>query len=281
MSSAVTWTERNPQWVSLALWVFSALMALPLASGLVQTQAAEKPIEGTVETGAGVVAYSLPRSELVGAELVVLLKGPVPSGTGGSVRYRIVGDSAWKTVPMGAQTVETRVRGKLRRVDGVGARLPGLAERASSYEYLVLVTDGVTKPVSVTGKVPVKAQFRSPVPRLLSAVASLLAFCVMLFAIRSALEALRPDGEWEWLVWSEVFALGATALIAVPVLGWIALATPWTAVPLSLGWAENRLLLLLGLWIATAIVTRRPGGGRVMVLVAGALTAVVALLPGA
>lgn len=280
MSSAVTWTERNPQWVSLALWAVSAMLALPLASGLVPLRA-EGAIEGTVETGRGEVAYSLPRSELVGREVVVLLKGPVPSGTGGSVRYRVVGEPTWKTTAMTPQTFEARDGGSVRRIDGVGARLPALDERAAAYEYLVVVTDGVTKPLSITKDVAVRARYRAPIPWPLGTLQTLLAFAVGLLAIRAALEAVLPDGDWEWLAWSEVIAVAVSVLVVAPVIGWRSLASVWSAVPLSWGWTENRVLLLLAAWAIAAVLSHQTHRGRVAVLLAALATVTVALLPGA
>src|SRR5512137_567730 len=115
------------------------------------------PLEGTIETARGTVAYHLLRSEEIGTPLLVTLKEPVPEGVTARVRYRRYrSNDGWTEAPMVAGTFAFARRGSRQELRGVGTMLPSLKERAGKYEYVVLLDDG-TGVKTLTGDRPVQA----------------------------------------------------------------------------------------------------------------------------
>jgi hypothetical protein len=197
---------------------------------------------------------------------------------GGTVRYRRVGDPSWSTARMSAQTFESTSRGRIKRIDGVGARLPALLGKAEAYEYVVTVDDGVSSPVKLRGGAPVIARYRARLSRTVALLALLVGYAAAAFSLRAGLEVLLPDGDWEWLVWSCAFLAAVLAIVVMPVAGWLTEARAWSALPVSWSWADNRTLLLAVVWFGVASLRNRSGGARIGVLGAALLTVFVAAL---
>lgn len=273
------WSERHPAAVSAMLWAIAALLTLATFTYQDKTGPTE-PLTGTVVTGAGPVTFEFLRSETIGTDLSVILVGPVPSGVGGYVRYRrYKSNDAWRTTPLTAQTFTFSRRGSSATIDGVGAKLPSLHERAGKYEYFVFVSDGTSKPFSVTGKKAILARYKAPVPTPVLLVHILVIFLSMCFAIRTVFEAMRRHGEWEWLIWATIASLVVGAFILGPLVQWYAFGVLWSGIPFGWDWTDNKVLLELIAWGVAAWLNRGGSRNRASVFAAGAVTLLVYFIP--
>lgn len=267
------WTEKHRGFVNGLLWFAAAVLAL--AALAFTDPGSSAPLVGTLDTQAGPVAFQFARSGTMGSGLPVILVSPVPSGVSGNVRYRLAGsNSAWKTMPLTAQTFEFPGQGGKRSVVGVGALLPSPVERGATYEYFVEVSDVYATPFSATGTKPISARFGLAMPWWLALIGWLAAFSAMLFAARSVLEALRADGEWEWMLWATVAALLISTFVVQPLLGLYEYRSVWNGI----GWASAKVLLEIAVWLVAAWLNTRERN-RASVFAAGAVTLLVTVVP--
>lgn len=279
MSSFSGLSERRPVLVGAILWAIAAVLTLATFTYQDKTGPTQ-PLTGAVQTGAGPVSFEFLRSETIGTPLSVVLVGPVPSGVTGFVRYRrYMSNDQWRQVPMTAQTFVFSRRGSKTTIEGVGVRLPSLHERAGKYEYLVYVSDGISKPFSVTGKKPIFARYQAPVPNWVLIIHIVVIFASMLFALRTVLEAMLPDGDWEWLIWATIASLVLGAFVLGPLVQWYAFGVWWSGIPFGWDWTDNKVLLELLAWGVAAYLNSAGRRSRASVFVAGGITLLVYFIP--
>jgi len=264
----------------ILLWVVAA--ALTLACFAFQNRTGPTyPLEGTIQTARGDVAFKFLRSEEIGTGLQIMLRDPVPAGVTAKVRYRRYKSSdGWSEKPMTAGTFRFSRRGSAEEVRGMGAELPSLPERAGKYEYIVLVDDGAGTR-SVTGDRPVYARYKAPVPRVVLLVHILVVFLSMMLAIRTGLQAL-VGGEVRGLLWATIGSLVLGAFVLGPIVQKYAFGVWWSGVPLGYDWTDNKVLVELLAWLvaaAAALLSRRSGLVRAAVLAATVVTLAVYFIP--
>jgi hypothetical protein len=239
------------------------------------------PLEGTVATSRGEVAFKFLRSEEIGTGLQIMLRDPVAPGVAAKVRYRRYrSNDGWSETPMTPGTFRFSRRGTAEEVRGVGATLPSLPERAGKYEYLVLVDDG-SGPRSVTGDRPVIARYKAPVPRAVLLVHILVVFLSMTLALRTGLQAIA-GGELRGLLWATIGSLLLGAFVLGPIVQWYAFGVWWSGLPFGTDWTDNKVLVELLGWLGAAVavvVARNARTARAAVLVATAVTLAVYFIP--
>lgn len=265
--------------VSAGLWALAAVLAV--ACFLYQdTTGPTYPLEGTVDTAKGPVSFTFLRSETLGTDLKIMLREPVPAGVTGSVRYRRYrSNDQWKTVPMRPGEFEFSRRGTTSKVKGVGVELPALDKRAGKYEYFVVIDDGSGKPFSVTGDKPVYARYKGDVPMPVLLVHILTIFASMAFALRTVMEALRPKGEYRWMIWATLLSLIAGGFIMGPIVQYYAFGVLWSGVPFGFDWTDNKVLVELVFWVFALVMNTGKRSAKWPVYLAGAVTLLVYFIP--
>lgn len=278
MSSLKEFFVRRRLLAGILFWTVSVIIAFVCLAYQDRT-GPTYPLEGDFQTSRGTVHFKFLRSETIGANLAIVLLDPVPDGVTGYVEYRrYKSDDDWTIAPMKRVTFEFSRRGRTGSVEGVGAELPGLKERAGKYEYFVYVDDGGGEPVSATGDRPVYARYKAAVPVWVLAMHIAVIFASMAIAIRTTLEALF-DGNYKWMMWAAVVSLLLGGFVLGPLVQWYAFGVLWSGVPYGYDWTDNKVLLELAFWLLAAFLNRGERRSRRSVYLALAVTLVVYFIP--
>jgi hypothetical protein len=237
------------------------------------------PLHGTVQTAKGPVQFELLRSENLTTDLKVLLVDPVPDGVTATVKFRrYTSGEPWQELPMSRGSFEFTRRGTVTKVEGLGAELPSLQERAGKYEYFVTVNDGSTTPFSITGEKPILARYKGEVPMPVLAVHILVIFLAMLLAVRTTLEAI-VDGRYKWMLWATIIAFVLGAFVLGPIVQWYAFRVWWSGFPLGGDWTDNKVVFELLAWLIALALNWGKRRNRWIVVGAGLVTLAVYFIP--
>jgi hypothetical protein len=271
-------TTRKPKLTSVLLWILAGV--LTIACFMYQDKTGPTyPLEGTFSTELGDVNFKFLRSETIGTDLKIMLLDPVPEGLSGYVQYRrYKSDDDYSTAPIEPGKFEFSRRSTNEVVDGFGAELPFLKERAGKYEYFVFLNDGSGEPVSVTGDKAIYARYKDEVPGWVLLLHILAIFASMTIAIRTTLEALI-DGNFKWMINASIISLIIGAFILGPLVQWYAFGVWWSGIPFGYDWTDNKVLLELLLWVIAAYMNRGTLRNRVSVYLAGFITLLVYFIP--
>ena len=141
MSKLKEFALRKPKLTSVLLWGLSAIITIGCFMYQDKT-GPTYPLEGEFDTASGTVNFQFLRSETIGTDLKIMLLDPVPEGVSGYVKYRrYKSNDDWAEMPMAAGKFEFTRRGSTETVEGFGAELPSLPERAGKYEFFVYIDD--------------------------------------------------------------------------------------------------------------------------------------------
>ena len=271
-------TTGHPVITSVALWAFAVFVTGACLMWQDKT-GPTYPLHGTVQTAQGPVEFEFLRSESLGTDLKVLLIKPVPEGVTASVEYRrYTSGDAWKGLPLSAGTFEFTRRGTVTKIEGLGAELPALQERAGKYEYFVNIDDGSGKPFSITGEKPILARYKGEVPVSVLAIHILAIFLAMLLAIRTTLEAI-VDGNFKWMLWATIVAFILGAFVLGPIVQWYAFRVWWSGFPLGGDWTDNKVVFELLAWLIALALNWGNRRNRWIVVGAGLVTLAVYFIP--
>ena len=269
---------NRPKWRSVVFWLLAAIITIACFTYQDKT-GPTYPLEGVFDTAHGEVTYKILRSETIGTDLKVMLLNPVPEGVEGHVQYRrFKSDDDWSKVDMTPGSFTFSRRGNEEFVEGVGAELPYLNERAGKYEFFVFIGDGIDEPVSVTGETPIYARYKDEVPMLVLFVHILLVFTSMTIAIRTVFEALI-DGKFKPYIWATIISLLLGAFVLGPLVQWYAFGVWWSGIPFGYDWTDNKVLLEMAFWLLAAILNWGDKVNRKSVYLDGLVTLVVYFIP--
>jgi hypothetical protein len=264
--------------VKVLLWVLAALLTVACFAFQDRTGPTQ-PLIGDVPTAAGTVYFKFLRSETIGKALLIMLVDPVPKGVSAHVRYRrYKSNDEWSTMSMTPGTFEFSRRGVSESVEGMGAGLPSLGERAGKYEYFVYIDDGTEEPISVTGGRPVYARYKADVPMTVLFMHIIVVFLSMMLAIRTVLEALI-NGNYKWMLWATLLSLLLGAFLLGPMVQWYAFGVWWSGVPFGYDWTDNKVLVELVFWLLALFLNLGERRRRRPVYLAGVVTLLVFFIP--
>ena len=270
--------ERKPRLTSMLLWVLAGVFTIVCFMYQDKT-GPTYPLTGEIETNSGVVQYMFLRSETIGTDLKVMFLDPIPAGIEGHVQYRrYKSDDDWSTMPMEVGRFEFSRRGDSDVVNGVGAELPYLPERAGKYEYFVYIDDGSESPISITGENPIYARYKAAVPTSVLLFHIFAIFISMTVAVRTTLEAIF-DGNYKWMIKASIITLLVGAFILGPLVQWYAFGVWWSGIPFGYDWTDNKVLLELLFWLIAAYMNRGTHRNRNSVYLAGFVTMLVYFIP--
>lgn len=271
-------TDRRPLIRSLSLWLLSIIVSV-LCFTYQDRTGPTYPLEGTFPTQRGRVHFKFLRSETIGNDLKVLLVDPLPEGLTGHVKYRrFKSNDDWATLQFKSGVFAFSRRGRSETVQGIGAELPTLKERAGKYEYFVYVDDGRGDEVSITGEKPIHARYKADVPAWVLILHIVVIFASMTLAARSMLEALA-DGRFKWMLQATVASLLLGAFVLGPLVQWYAFGVWWSGIPFGYDWTDNKVLAELIFWLFALLVNRGDRRNRWSVYTAGILTLIVYFIP--
>ncbi len=278
MSKLKSFAAQKPKLTSVLLWILAGIITIGCFMYQDKT-GPTYPLEGRLDTNVGIVQYKILRSETIGTNLKIMFLDPVPEGIEGHVQYkRYKSNDEWSTMPLEAGTFEFSRRGETETVEGFGAELPYLPERAGKYEFFVFVDDGSGDPISVTGDKAIYARYKDSVPMVTLLLHILAIFASMTMAIRTTLEAII-DGNYKWMINATIITLIIGAFILGPLVQWYAFGVWWSGIPFGYDWTDNKVLLELGFWVWAAYLNRGTLRDRKSVFLAGFVTLLVYFIP--
>ena len=179
---------------------------------------------------------------------------------------------------MEAGSFEFRRRWEVQTVQGTGAKLPSLLERAGKYEFFVYITKENAEPISVTGDKPIYARYKAKVPAWALLVHILTIFISMAIGIRTVLEAL-VNGNYKWMIWASIISLLLGGFVFGPVVQWYAFGVLWSGIPFGHDWTDNKVVFELVFWFIAAYMNRGSRRNRWSVYIAGIATLLVYFIP--
>ena len=278
MSKLKEFALRKPKLTSVFLWVLSAIITI--ACFMYQDKTGPTyPLEGTLDTAAGEVNFKFLRSETIDTDLKIMLLDPVPEGVSGYVQYRrYKSHDDWAEMPMAAGKFEFTRRGSTEPVEGFGAELPSLPERAGKYEFFVHIDDGIGEAVSVTGDKPIFARYKAEVPMTVLFFHILTIFLSMTIAIRTTFAALIEE-KFKGLITATIISLIVGAFILGPLVQWYAFGVWWSGIPFGYDWTDNKVVVEMVFWLWAAYANRGELENRKSVLLAGFVTLLVYFIP--
>jgi len=278
MQSLSSFRKHKPKLTSVILWLLAGVITLICFSYQDKT-GPTYPLEGDFQTAQGTVHYKFLRSETIGTDLKIMLLDPVPAGVSGYVEYRRYNsDDEWKTLSMEDGSFEFSRRGRTESVEGIGAELPSLPERAGKYEYLVYIHAGEGDSVSITDTKPVYARYKAEVPAVVLILHILTIFASMIIAIRTTFEALL-DGNFKKLLRATIISLLIGGFVLGPLVQWYAFGVWWSGVPFGYDWTDNKVLVELIFWVLALYLNRGDRRHRASVYLAGIVTLLVYFIP--
>ena len=278
MKFLISFAERKPKLTSVLLWLLAGVITLICFTYQDKT-GPTYPLEGDIETAQGTVHFKFLRSETIDTDLKIMLLDPVPSGVTGYVDYRrFKSNDEWESIPMEAGSFEFSRRGRAESVQGIGAELPSLQERAGKYEYLVYIDDGENGAISMTNDKPIYARYKAEVPTAVLLLHIFTIFASMTIAIRTTFEALI-DGKYKSLLWATLISLLIGGFILGPLVQWYAFGVLWSGIPFGIDWTDNKVVVELVFWILALYLNRGEQRDRRSVFLAGFLTLLIYFIP--
>ena len=278
MKSIHSFVQKKPKLSSALMWLLAAVITLACFTYQDKT-GPTYPLEGKFESAHGVVEFKVLRSETIGTDLKIMFLDPVPEGVSGYVKYRrYKSDDSWSTIEMEKGAFSFSRRGREEFVEGMGAELPSLAERAGKYEFFVFVDDGEGEPVSLTSDKAIYARYKDSVPMLVLLVHITLIFVSMSLAIRTILETLI-GGNFKPYIWATIISLILGAFILGPLVQWYAFGVWWSGFPFGYDWTDNKVVVEMVFWLIAAFQNRGSRVNRGSVYLAGLVTLLVYFIP--
>ncbi len=265
-------------WRSILFWVLAVILTLVCLTYQDKT-GPTYPLEGSYESSKGEVKFKFLRSETIGTDLKIMLLDPVPQGISAYVKYRrYKSNDEWKVAQMEAGSFEFRRRWEVEHVQGLGATLPSLQERAGKYEFFVHIIEPDGTSISITGEDPIFARYKAHVPGWALLVHILIIFVSMAFAIRTVLEAL-VDGNYKWMIWATMISFLLGGFVLGPLVQYHAFGVWWSGIPFGHDWTDNKVVVELLFWILAAWLNRGDRRNRWSVYLAGIATLLVYFIP--
>ena len=278
MSKLKEFAVQKPKMTSALLWVLSAIITIGCFMYQDKT-GPTYPLEGALDTTAGEVNFKFLRSETIGTDLKIMFLDPIPEGVTGYVKYRrYKSNDDWVEMPMAAGKFEFTRRGRTEAVEGFGAELPFLPERAGKYEFFVHIDDGSDDTISVTGDKPIFARYKAEVPMTVLFFHILAIFVSMTIAIRTTLAAMIEEN-FKGLIKATIISLIVGAFILGPLVQWYAFGVWWSGIPFGYDWTDNKVVVEMVFWLWAAYANRGELQNRKSVVWAGFVTLLVYFIP--
>ncbi len=252
---------KNKKWASVLLWVLAFVLTLSIAvyqrlTGPTHPVRAGETIKGKA------ISYRLLRSHTAHEPLPVTIKAPDEAVTAWLSHKRYKTGDEWTEVEM------------TRNGEYLEAEIPG-QPWAGKVEYMVRVHVGDEDKL-VNGGKSIVARFKGAVPTVFLIIHIILMFAGILLAVRTALETLRKDGNYNWLVNWTLGILFVGGMILGPIVQKYAFGDFWTGFPFGYDLTDNKVLIAVIFWVAAFFLKKR---SKWWVLAAAVIMLIVYLIP--
>jgi hypothetical protein len=210
------------------------------------------PLRVKAELNGKKIASKLPRSHVTGENCEIRIKELEPEIEGYVTFKRFKTNDSLTRLPME------------REEDSLVAYLP-FEPPAGKLEYNVNLREG-SEEVTLSGENPVVIRFKGKVPAFILWPHIFVMFFTMLFAMRTGIEALRPNSNPRKLaVWTTGFLI-AGGMVLGPLVQKFAFGKFWTGFPLGTDLTDNKTLIAVIAWIVALIAGRggKPARGWVL-----------------
>jgi hypothetical protein len=246
--------------MTIFLWLLSFILTLVLAI-FQRVTGPTYPIRGSEEINGKVIGYKLLRSSTELQPLPVRIQAPEEVAAWLSYkRYKTTDD--WTEVPM------------KRQGEYLDGEIPG-QPAAGKVEYTIRVKIGEENFLLNKSK-SILARFKGEVPTWLLITHVILMFLGILYAIRTALEALRKEGNISSLAfWTLIFVF-VGGLILGPIVQKYAFGSWWTGFPMGTDLTDNKTLIAFIAWLAAWFLKKK---SKWWLFAAAVLMIVVYLIP--
>lgn len=245
----------------ILLWV----LALLLTVGIAYFQRSTGPTQSVMARETVLdkqVAYRLKRSAIANEPMVVKIRATDPAIKAYIHWRRFKSDEEWTLVAMQRQ-------GPILK-----GEIPGQPV-AGKVEYTVRIEVDGESQLLVKGQSLV-ARFRNKVPGFFLISHIIFMMLGILFTFRTAMEVLRKDGNFFWLVNWTLGIIFIGGMILGPIVQRYAFGDFWTGFPFGTDLTDNKTLLAFIFWVFAFFMKKKR---KSVVLSAAVLTLVVYFIP--
>lgn len=149
---------------------------------------------------------------------------------------------------------------------------------AGKVMYRVTLHDEMEKRYPLSTE-PVILRFKDPVPAFILFPHVIIMFISMLLGVRAGLEALgKGQNAYRFTLWATVL-LFIGGLILGPLVQKYAFGAYWTGWPFGHDLTDNKTLLSFIFWGIALWVGRKPGKGRIWIIIAAVVQLLIYLIP--
>lgn len=231
---------------SVLLWVLAVVLTL-MISVYQRMTGPTYPLRGKETFKGKEISYKLIRSQTTGKNIPVKIKAPDTEVKAFLDHKRYKMKEAWQEISMVRDSEDK---------DLLVAEVPAQSQMAAKVEYTIRVEiDGenflLNKGTSVV------ARFKGAVPMVWLLLHILFMFFSIIFALRTGLEALHKDGNYDKLVnWT----LGITfigGMILGPIVQKYAFGDLWTGFPFGTDLTDNKVLIAVICWLVAFFLKKK------------------------
>ncbi|MCP5105487.1 MAG: hypothetical protein GY950_19020 [bacterium] len=224
---------RN-KWITILLWVLAFIMTLSIAV-YQRLTGPTHPVKGMEDVKGQQISYRLLRSHTEFQSLPVVIKAPAGSVTAWLDHKRYKTADEWTEVEM------------KRDGEFLKAEIPGQPP-AGKVEYSIRVQVG-TESVLLNKGTSIVARFKGAVPTVFLVAHIIFMFVGILFAVRTAMETLRKEGNFAWMVNWTLGIVFIGGLILGPIVQKYAFGDLWTGFPFGYDLTDNKVLIAFIFWL--------------------------------
>ena len=251
----------NKKWVSVLLWVLAFLLSVSIAV-YQRLTGPTHPVRGQETINGKTISYKLLRSYTAFEKLPVEIEVPDETVKAWLNHRRHNTDDDWTEIEM-------KRDGKFLKAD-----IPG-QPAAGKIEYMIRIqVDGESK--LINNGHSIVARFKGEVPSVYLITHIIFMFVGILFAVRTALETLRKEGNYSWMVNWTLGILFIGGMILGPIVQKYAFDDLWTGFPFGYDLTDNKVLIAVIFWVAAFFLKKR---NKWWVFAAAVIMLIVYLIP--
>jgi hypothetical protein len=246
------------------LWTIA--LAITLTSAVYQRLTGPThPRRGSIEIGNNAISYRLLRSHDSTGDALMNIRVPDRNISGELQFRRFRSNDDWAAVPL------------LRDGDNLIVIIEQQPPAGKVLYRISLIEESGTRHELTAD--PVVIRFRGPVPLAVMIAHVTFMFTAMLLSTRTGLEAIA--GGKRGYIYSLITAITLLigGLIFGPVVQKYAFGEFWTGWPFGHDLTDTKTAVAVIFWLVALWKARRPGGGRLWIVIASAVTLLIFIIP--
>lgn len=257
----------NKKTFSILLWVLAVVLTM-IFFVYQRLTGPTHPVRGTEVFLEKEVSYKLLRTQTIGKTLPVRITAADQAVTA-FINYKNYKDpnDDWKTKE---EEIEMKREG-----DDLVGEIPGKTQMAAKIEYMVRIVVANESFLLHKGK-SVVARFKGDVPAVFLIIHIILMFFSFVFALRTGMEALRKERNYNRLVFITLLIVFVGGMILGPIVQAYAFGDVWTGFPFGFDLTDNKTLIAFIFWLLAFFLMKK---SRWWVILAVAMMIIVYLIP--